>query len=341
MAAHCNLVVNGRRIRARSGQTLVDAATSGGVVIPHDCCTGECETCAVRVLGGRLDDAGTGDGFTVLACQAKLTGDVSIEYDEVPPLRRCRAQVRSMRLLSPQIAEVVLALAAPLAWLPGQYVKVAFAGFPARDYSPAPTEDGRIDPHQLVLHVRIMPGGLVSDELGRAIGLGHRATVHGPFGQAFHRPGSQRLVLVSSGTGWAPIFAIARQACLTEPGRPVSLIASARDARDLYMRRSLVWLGAHGLRDIVLTASSGGDGAAWSGRAVDYIDSLRPTDVVHVAGAPGLVNAVRARAAAAGALCHADPFLPSSGGLTIGQRMHRWMRQMRPRPARVRLQPAE
>lgn len=44
MASTCNLIVNGHAIKANVGETLVDAALGGWTVIPHDCCSGQCET---------------------------------------------------------------------------------------------------------------------------------------------------------------------------------------------------------------------------------------------------------------------------------------------------------
>ena len=84
MASTCNLIVNGHAIKANVGETLVDAALGGWTVIPHDCCSGQCETCRVTVVAGNVDDQGTGDGRTVLACTATIDGDAEIEFDEVP-----------------------------------------------------------------------------------------------------------------------------------------------------------------------------------------------------------------------------------------------------------------
>ncbi len=73
MAGPVTLVINGRRITAKAGQTLLDAGLAGGRVIPHDCATGQCDTCRVRIHSGTVDDAGTRIGDTVLACRARLT----------------------------------------------------------------------------------------------------------------------------------------------------------------------------------------------------------------------------------------------------------------------------
>ena len=68
-----DLVINGKTVKANRGETLVDAGLSGWVAIPHDCNSGQCETCRVTVVSGRVDDRGTAEKGTVLACQAKVS----------------------------------------------------------------------------------------------------------------------------------------------------------------------------------------------------------------------------------------------------------------------------
>src|SRR5215207_5081992 len=84
VAGYSTVLINGRRINAHPGDTLLDAAMASGIVIPHDCCTGQCSTCRVRVYDGEVDDQGTRERDTVRACQATVSGDVVIEFDEVP-----------------------------------------------------------------------------------------------------------------------------------------------------------------------------------------------------------------------------------------------------------------
>ena len=79
-----DLVINGKTVKANHGETLVDAGLSGWVAIPHDCCSGQCETCRVTVVSGRVDDRGTADKSTVLACQAKVIGNAAITFEHVP-----------------------------------------------------------------------------------------------------------------------------------------------------------------------------------------------------------------------------------------------------------------
>jgi len=310
MRTTCNLVINGRSVDARIGETLVDAGLGGWVAIPHDCTSGQCETCRVEVLSGRIDDQGTRDGRTVLACQATVLGDAEIRFEEVPVIAKQAGAVTEIATLASDVIEVVVMLNRPISYRPGQYLSVKFLGFPARDLSPALREDGSVGDRELVFHVRRYPGGLVSTQLGATIRVGHRVQVRGPFGYAYVREGAGPLVLVSGGTGWAPIWSIARSARREQPHRELVVIAGARDLDGLYMRRALDWLIDDGVRDVIAVAESEYGGAILPGRPTHYLPSLGLEDTVYVAGPPGLVDAVKRKARAAAARCYADPFLP-------------------------------
>jgi NAD(P)H-flavin reductase/ferredoxin len=305
-----NLIINGRSVDARIGETLVDAGLGGWVAIPHDCTSGQCETCRVEIVSGRVDDHGTRDGRTVLACQATVLGDAEIRFEEIPVTAKESGTVTEISALAADVIEVVVMLNRPIRYRPGQYLSVKFIGFPARDLSPALREDGSAHDRELVFHVRRYPGGLVSTQLGATIRIGHRVQVRGPFGYAYLREGIGPLVLVSGGTGWAPIWALARAARREQPSRELVVIAGARDLDGLYMRRSLDWLIDDGVRDVIAVTETESGGPIVPGRPTHYLPSLGLEDTVYVAGPPGLVDAVKRKARAAAARCYADPFLP-------------------------------
>src|SRR6202048_4444816 len=101
MSDTCQLVINGQPISARIGETLVDAGFGGWIVAPHHCRTGQCETCRVTVESGSVDDQGTADGRTVLACQATVGGDAGITLEEVPQTPKVAGIVAEISKLSP------------------------------------------------------------------------------------------------------------------------------------------------------------------------------------------------------------------------------------------------
>ena len=57
----CELTINGKSIEAIPGETLIDAALGAWLIIPHDCRSGQCESCRVTVVSGDVDDNGTTD----------------------------------------------------------------------------------------------------------------------------------------------------------------------------------------------------------------------------------------------------------------------------------------
>lgn len=301
---------------------------TSGIVIPHDCCTGQCSTCRVRVYDGEVDDQGSRERDTVLACQAMVTGDAIIEFDEVPLAVKRSGTVTTMSKISPDIYEVVVTLSKPLTHLPGQYVKLAFAGFPNRDYSPTFRIDGTCELNELVFHIRACADGVVSSQLGRRIGVGHGVRVRGPFGHAFFRKAEGRIVLVATGTGWAPIWSIARAARYHQPEREMIVVVGARDASNLYMQPSLDWLRQTGVQQITMTSSgSPAAGLIQFGRPTVHVPRLRNTDTVYVAGAPEMVAAIEFLAGVGGAACYADPFVPGTGRRPLRSLIGNWVQR--------------
>ena len=331
MSKRRHLVFNGRRVEATLGVSLIDAALGGSLLIPHDCRSGQCQSCRVTVLSGEVDAQGTAEGRTVLACQATVSGDAEISFDELPvPVKRAGI-ITEINALSPEIVEMVMTTSAPLEFRPGQYVRVKLAGFPAREFSPTFRMDGSGTSNELIFHIRRLPNGLVSSRLGSSIRPGHSVHVQGPFGSSYLRDGDGPLILVAGGTGWAPIWAIARSARLSQPGRELMVITGSRDAENLYMRPALDWLSDDGVREIIATAETGATHPVRPGRPTRFLPSLGVEDTVHVAGPLGLVEAVKTKADAASAPCYGDPFLPSQQGQSLLDRItRRWRFRQEP-----------
>jgi NAD(P)H-flavin reductase/ferredoxin len=326
MRRSCNLTVNGRSVTANIGETVIDAALGGAIIIPQDCRSGQCETCRVKVISGELDDQGTADRDTVLACQATLAGDAEISFEEMPPTVKRAGLIAEITSLSPEVVEVVVALQEPLDYRPGQYIRAKFSGFPAREYSPTCRLDGSFDANEMVFHVRRLPGGLISSQIGAGIGLGHRVHIQGPFGQAFLREGTGPLVLIAGGTGWAPIWSLARAARAKQRNRELIVIAGSRELKNLYMRPALDWLIDDGVREVIATSELDAAGSVLRGRPTHYLPLLGFEDTVHVAGPAGLVDAVKAKARSVAARCYADAFIPSSQSPSLLDRVARVLR---------------
>jgi NAD(P)H-flavin reductase/ferredoxin len=311
----CKVLVNGERFNANCGDLLLDAALMQGVDIPHDCRAGHCGTCRVKIIDGRVFGGEDEEAGTVRACQCRVISDLAIEIEDVPEAAVDNGHVVELVRLAPTVIEVRIALPRPVSFRPGQYYKVQFRGFPPRCYSPTFPVEGMHDATILRFHVSRVRNGLVSPALGGSIQVGHRVKLTGPLGTAFFRPGHPgRVVLVTSGTGFAPIWSIALAAIVERRDRDMMLVVGARDLRSLYMVRALCKLAPFPNVTIipVVTEAQTFTDAVRVGRPTDYMPALLSSDVVHTAGAPAMVHAVARMAKAAGARCYVDPFVTQS-----------------------------
>lgn len=306
-----NVTVRGRVFRVRAGDVLLDGALANGVEIPHDCRAGTCGTCMVQVVKGQTVCGETHTQGMVHACQARVVSDLEVEMEDVPEIDTTRARLVGLRELAPDIFELAIAPEKSIAYLPGQYFRFAFNGFPARAYSPTASFDGRIGGRVMHLNVKRLRDGRVTSALGTSIRPGHRLRVQGPFGRAFLRPGGRgRLILAGSGTGFAPIWAIACMALRESRDRPIVVIAGARRLPALYMTPALALLARLPNVTIIPTIEEGPSPhpSVRIGRVEAQMPPLTASDTVYACGSPRMVDALADCVNSAGATFYADPF---------------------------------
>jgi CDP-4-dehydro-6-deoxyglucose reductase len=95
----------------------------------------------------------------------------------------------------------------------------------------APHEEGPVE-----LHIRHMPGGKFTDHVFGAMKERDILRFEGPLGTFFLREDSDKpIVLLASGTGFAPIKAIIEHVKHTGITRPMTLYWGARRKKDLYL----------------------------------------------------------------------------------------------------------
>jgi 3-phenylpropionate/trans-cinnamate dioxygenase ferredoxin reductase subunit len=222
--------------------------------------------------------------------------------------------VAELTRLAPDVIGVHIEVPRPLNYLPGQYCKLQFRGFPERCYSPSYPLEGAPDRHVLHFHIRRFPDGAVSSALGEGIRIGHRVRVTGPLGSAHFRPNHHgRTVLVASGTGFAPMWSIAAAAITEEPRRELMFVVAARKLQSFYMHRALCRLALFPNVTIIPVVSEPQNvtTAIRTGRPLDFLPMLSPDDMVYTSGAPAMTNEIARIAREAGGSCHADPFVPN------------------------------
>ena len=247
----------------------------------------------------------------MLACKAKVLSDAEITFEEIPGVAKWIGEVVSLTPVAGEMYEVIIGLKQRIPYLAGQYVYAAFGALPERAYSPTIGLDAYADELRIVFHIRVYPGGEVSSHLGGRIAVGTRVVIRGPFGHAYLRRGDNRLVFVSGGSGFAPIWSMALASRLSQPGREIVVVAGARTIKRLYMMPALQWLLKNGADKIIVSASDGDGCEVKQGWPSDHLPELRASDTVHVAGSPALVQAVVEKARTAGANYYTDPFTPA------------------------------
>ena len=314
MAGRHQVSINGNRFLARHGELLLDAALSNGIDLPYDCRAGHCGTCCVRLISGEVRGGEGAEPGIVHACQCQVVGDVVFERGEPSGVRTVEGVLSSLRPLSPDVMEVGISTERALPYRAGQYARVRFSGYPSRPYSM--THPLRSDPNNssVWFHVRRITDGRVSSSLGKRITPGHRVKLTGPYGSAHFRSNLDRLILVATSTGFAPIWSIAVAAQRENPVRKLMIIAGGRTIESLYMGPALARLSRFPNVLVVACCSTPQTlaTAVKPGRPTDYLPPLLPTDVLYACGSPAMVDSVKSIAAHIGAACYSDPFLPST-----------------------------
>jgi CDP-4-dehydro-6-deoxyglucose reductase len=318
MAFQVTLTPSQHQFNVEAGQTVLDAALAAGIVLPYSCRSGACSTCKGKVVSGDYD-AGPypaqilapeelAAGITLL-CQARPASDLLVESTEVRlasdiQIRKLPARVQAIERAGPDVAVIKLQLPASetFRFYAGQYIELILKEGRRRSYSMA------TPPHAgspLEVHIRHMPGGHFTDHVfgAGATQMKEREIlrIEGPFGSFFLREDSDKpIVLLASGTGFAPIKAIVEHMIHRQINRPVALYWGGRRPRDLYMDSlAASWTAA--LPDFryvpVISDSLPEDG--WSGRT-GFVHEAVMHDLsdlsgyqVYACGAPVMVDAAR------------------------------------------------
>jgi CDP-4-dehydro-6-deoxyglucose reductase, E3 len=242
------LARSGRKFECRADETVLEAATREGILIPYGCRNGACGSCRARLTAGKVQylsgeppglDARQRARGEVLLCQARPTDDVTLDVEELDAARITQVRtlpVRVMRLdrVAHDVMRMGLKLPASerLQYMAGQYVEILMRDGRRRAFSLAnpPHQDDELE-----LHVRLVPGGAFSGHVFD--GMRERALlrIHGPLGGFFLREESQRpIVFVAGGTGLAPIKAMIEGAIHAGDERPMTLYWGVRAGQDLY-----------------------------------------------------------------------------------------------------------
>src|ERR1700739_58301 len=103
MSKACTVTFNDATFHANCGDLLLDSALMSGVEMPHDCRSGACGACKVRLGGGSVLGGPEETGDTVYACQARVVSDLTLEAEPTPDLTSAMARVDDLVRLAPDV----------------------------------------------------------------------------------------------------------------------------------------------------------------------------------------------------------------------------------------------
>ena len=296
------------------GETVLDAAERAGYAMSYSCRKGVCSTCDGGLTAGTCEVRGRGTvegpATGVLLCQSRPVSNVAIAPQRIvsrePPARRTvEAKVHKITTAAPDVAAVAVRFPAGVRvkFRAGQYLTVRLPDGDTRNYSMANP------PHQndgALLHVRRVPGGRFSGELLDGLTKGDTLTVELPFGEfALDHDSDRPVVLVATGTGFAPVKSMVEDQIKRSGDRRLHLYWGARSRDDLYLAE-LPDRWAEKYDWFSFTPVLSRPDPAWPGRSgyvhrvvlADHAD-LGSHDV-YACGNPDMTAAARADFAAAG-----------------------------------------
>jgi CDP-4-dehydro-6-deoxyglucose reductase len=276
-----------------------------------------------------LSEAERAQGFALLCCASPLS-DLVVEVEEIDPDRHLAPQRMPARVLSfeaptSDVRIVTLGLPAnePVQFRAGQFIDVLRPDGTRRSYSIA-TSPEAAGVRQLELHIRHMPGGVFTDHVFGAMKLREIWQIEMPLGSFYLREDSTApMLMVCSGTGFAPIQAMVEDSLARGMTRPIELYWGGRRRDDVYRAdKAQGWADAHAHIRFIPVLSDATDTDAWSGRTglvhqavlQDHPD-MRAMQV-YACGAPVMVEAARrdfvAHAQLSEAQFYADSFLSAA-----------------------------
>lgn len=234
---------------AGDGETVLAAAARQNLNLPHSCKSGVCGQCKAELVSGDIQIGGHSEQALseaekaqgkILMCCTTAQSDISLNIPgykaDALPVRTLPARIESM-VFKHDVALLKLALpkAPPFAFYAGQYIDLLLPGNVSRSYSIAnsPDQEGILE-----LHIRRRENGVCSEMIfGSEPKVKEKGIVRvkGPLGSfTLQEDSGKPVILLATGTGYAPIRSILLDLIRQDSGRAVHFYWGARHQDDLY-----------------------------------------------------------------------------------------------------------
>lgn len=286
---------------------VLDAAERAGYSMPSSCRKGACNTCEAGLVEGEVEQRGRGrrtarDGLALM-CRSQPRADLTIRprrFERLDVFRRKTITARIFRLVRPVHDVTMLTLRFPIGlrapFKAGQYLQVVMEDGDRRNFSMA---NAARDNDGAELHIRHVPGGKFSVAALSKLSVSDLLQVELPFGDFTLRASDRPVILLASGTGFAPIKSIIETSIHAGNQRPMHLYWGARTREDIYLSELPARWAAR-LPWFSFTPVLSGPSSSWTGRTGLVHDAVREDNGdlsgadVYACGNPLMVSTAQA-----------------------------------------------
>lgn len=236
----------------RYDEDILSSALAAKINLPHGCKSGNCGACKCKITSGNIvyqDESHSealstqeiANGYALL-CKAYATSDITIDipgFTNTFPIRILPSKISSIdKVGTTAIVKLKLPAGQKFDFYAGQYIDIMYEG-QNRSYSLA---NSPLDNRELELHIRYRPGGLFSEAVWNNLSVGNLVRFKGPLGSFTLQNTDKAIIMVCTGTGFAPIKSIIEEMISDNNRRKVHLIWGNFVQDDFYLTELLdIW----------------------------------------------------------------------------------------------------
>ena len=292
-------------------ETILSAIQRAGYDAPYSCNKGICGNCKGSILSGNCQSMSASDGISkeelaqgqALFCVAKANSNLVIQAARITKKDEmvCKEfKLKIFKLISAADDVTIVQLRMPIGqrakFKAGQFLEVMMPNGQKRSYSlaNAPSAD------TIELHIRHVPQGKFSSEYLPSLKVGDILNIEFPKGDFYLRPGNSPIILLASGTGFAPIQSILTVLEKNDQIGLATLYWVARSKKDLYALDKIKKIQeSHPEFRFIPVLSEPTESDNWQGRqgfvhqaVLDDFESLE-NHMVYACGAPIMVQSAK------------------------------------------------
>lgn len=210
----------------------------------------------------------------------------------MPEIKICRIELTHKLYLTPNIVELRFTKPEGFTYLPGQFIQTYIPTTTpptVRSYSVSSL------PHQdyLELCIKILPGGIASAFFA-GLQVGEKVDVTGPNGRFTLAGEDTSRAFVATGTGFAPVIALAESAAKISPEK-VMVLFGVRNEADIFWANRLETLkNLYGNFDYAITLSQPSENwVGKRGRVTEHVLEVSGSSAYYLCGSLEMVKEVR------------------------------------------------